>query len=140
CAGRNGRGDGKDRLTGYERRPHLSEQRVEVLRLHCDHDEPRSVGRLAVRKSRLDREAIAQLGGALLATARGNDLLRLPPFGRKQPGKQRLADLPAAEDGDAPTHPASLRSHARHFSSRCRSMLPSSRTAEASSVTVPSYG
>ena len=64
----------------------LAEQRLDVLRLHGEHDEPGARDRLGVRERRLDAVALAQLGGALLA-ARGRDDL----VGSRQPELSRPA-------------------------------------------------
>ena len=106
--GRYGRGHGEHGLLRRQRRADLGQQRLEVLRLHGDDDEPGARDGLGVRERRLDAVPLVQLVGALLAARGDDDLALLPPARRQQAGDERLADLPAAEDRDPPSHDPSL--------------------------------
>ena len=102
--GRDRRRDRDDRLAGFDQVADLAEQRLDVLRLDGEHDHVGAADRLVVRGRRLDAVPLAQLGGALLAPARRDDV---GPVGATQPGEQRLADPARAENCDP--HAASLR-------------------------------
>src|SRR5439155_4621124 len=89
-------------LLRREQTADLAEQRVEVLRLDRDHDKRGAADRIGVGERRLDAVPLGELVDPLLAAARDDDLLGPAPAGAEQPREQRLADLAAAEDRDAP--------------------------------------
>jgi hypothetical protein len=89
------RRDGENRLLGSEQRPDLLEQRVDVLWLDGDDDERGAADGVGIRGGRLDAVARSELGGALLAPARNDDV---GPARGEQAGEQRLADPAPAED------------------------------------------
>ena len=99
--GRDRGGDGEDRLVVDDQVADLAEKRLDVLRLDRDHDERGARYRLLIRERGRDAVALAELGHALGAAARGDDVRRQAPARREQPGDERLADLPGAEYGDA---------------------------------------
>ena len=92
--------DGEDRLLRRYEPADLAEQRVEVLGLDRDHDEAGTGDGLRVGERRPDAVTSGHFADALLAPAGRDDLLRGAPAGAEQPGEERLADLPAAEDRD----------------------------------------
>ena len=78
----------------------LAEKDLHVLRLHDEHQDVGPVGRFRVGERRRDAVSLGELGGALLATRRHHDLVRVPAAGADQPGNERLPHLAAAQEGD----------------------------------------
>ena len=104
--GRDGGGDGQDRLLRCDQPSDLPEQDVKVLRLHRDNDQSGFADGLSVGKDRFDAVPLRDLIQVLLAAARDDDVTGLPPAGAEQPGEQRLADLAGSQNRDA-----SIRGH-----------------------------
>ena len=82
------------------------EKLLEVLRLRCEDDDTGTCRRFGVRERRLDAVPVVQLRHPLGAAGRHDEIGRA---GAEQAGEQRLADLSAAEDGDAAVHPPESR-------------------------------
>ena len=123
--GRDRRRDRQHGLLRREQPADLAEQRVEVLGLDGDHDEGRAADRFGVGERRFDAVALGELVDPLLAAARDDDLLGLAPSGAEQAREQRLADLAAAEDRDAPA----VYSHGLSLGGSSRALMRSRRTS-----------
>ena len=88
--------------SGADEAADLAEQPLDVLRLDRDDDERGARRGVVVRERRRDPVALAELRDALGAARGRGDLLGRPPPRRQEPGDERLADPPGAEDRDLP--------------------------------------
>ena len=107
------------------------EQRLDVLRLHREDDERGARGGLDIARRRLHAVPLHELRDALVASRRRRELGRLTPAGGEEPGDQRFADPPGAEDRDTP-----LVDHGRHYAAlraRRRAMRAPSTEAPGTS-------
>ena len=102
---RDRRRDRQHRLVLLDRAAHAVEELFEVLRLHGQDDDARPRDRRGVRERRLDAVPVLQLRRALGAAGRRHQVGRA---GGAKAGEQGLADLPAAENGDAVVHRGGL--------------------------------
>ena len=93
-------GDREHRLLRRQESADLAEQNVEVLRLDGDDDEASLGDGVRIGKRRLDAVFVGEFLQAFLAPSGDDDVARLAPAGTEQPGEERLADLPGAEDCD----------------------------------------
>src|SRR5438045_3786843 len=108
-AGRNRSRHRENGLLRRQKPADLAEQDVEVLRLDRHDDERRAGDSFAVRERSVDAVPLLQLVDSLLSPACDDDVTRLAPSRADQTGKQRLADLPGAENRDLSRgHPGSL--------------------------------
>jgi hypothetical protein len=96
--------DRDDRLRGLHRVPEVGEQHLDVLWLDGDDDDLRALDGVDVDERRVDPVSLGELVEPILPPSGGDDVARLRPPRREEPGDERLPGLPGPQHADPPAH------------------------------------